>query len=110
MNTQRPEWNDANNALAGNGLSVVTLCYLRRYVNFLLELFEPLAGESTDISTPVNEWLAATQQALQRTGSQRRQLLDELGAAFCAYRQRVYTAGVSGKTKTGVATIQRLLR
>ena len=26
MNTQRPEWNDANNALVGNGLSMVTLC------------------------------------------------------------------------------------
>ena len=25
MNTQRPEWNDANNALVGKGLSVVTL-------------------------------------------------------------------------------------
>ncbi|MFO8042394.1 MAG: hypothetical protein R6U25_04260, partial [Alkalispirochaeta sp.] len=30
MNTQRPEWNDANNALAGWGLSLVTLAYLRR--------------------------------------------------------------------------------
>ena len=28
MNTQRPEWNDANNALVGTGVSVVTLCYL----------------------------------------------------------------------------------
>ena len=25
MNTQRPEWNDANNALVGQGLSMVTL-------------------------------------------------------------------------------------
>ena len=32
MNTQRPEWNDANNALVGYGLSMVTLCYLRRYL------------------------------------------------------------------------------
>ena len=32
MNTQRPEWNDANNALVGDGVSVVTLCYLRRYL------------------------------------------------------------------------------
>ena len=30
MNTQRPEWNDANNALVGKGLSIVTLSYLRR--------------------------------------------------------------------------------
>ena len=29
MNTQRPEWNDANNALVGYGLSMVTLYQLR---------------------------------------------------------------------------------
>ena len=34
MNTQRPEWNDANNALVGKGLSVVTVAYLRRFVAF----------------------------------------------------------------------------
>ncbi|MEP5132501.1 MAG: hypothetical protein ABJQ64_08030, partial [Nonlabens ulvanivorans] len=28
LNTQRPEWNDANNALVGNGVSMVTLYYL----------------------------------------------------------------------------------
>ncbi|GAL11522.1 hypothetical protein JCM19233_2512 [Vibrio astriarenae] len=32
LNTQRPEWNDANNAIVGNGLSMVTLYYMRRYV------------------------------------------------------------------------------
>ena len=31
LNAQRPEWNDANNALVGNGTSMVTLYYLRRY-------------------------------------------------------------------------------
>ena len=35
MNTQRPEWNDANNALVGRGLSVVTLAQLRRYLEFV---------------------------------------------------------------------------
>ena len=35
MNTLRPEWNDANNALVGYGASMVTLCYMRRYVTFL---------------------------------------------------------------------------
>ncbi len=39
MSTQRPEWNDANNALVGKGLSVVTLCYLRRTLAFCQELF-----------------------------------------------------------------------
>lgn len=39
MNTQRPEWNDANNALAGWGLSVVTLCYLHRMLTFLIKIY-----------------------------------------------------------------------
>ena len=39
MNTQRPEWNDANNALVGNGVSMVTLYYLRRFLKFLEEWF-----------------------------------------------------------------------
>ncbi|MBO6517453.1 MAG: hypothetical protein JJ975_12980, partial [Bacteroidia bacterium] len=38
LNTQRPEWNDANNALVGNGVSMVTLYYLRRYLNFMVNL------------------------------------------------------------------------
>jgi hypothetical protein len=38
LHTQRPEWNDANNALVGNGLSVVTLAHLRRLLGFVLAL------------------------------------------------------------------------
>ncbi len=38
LNTQRPEWNDANNALAGYGTSVVTLCHLYRMLSFLKNL------------------------------------------------------------------------
>ncbi|MDH5422764.1 MAG: hypothetical protein OEY55_13255, partial [Acidimicrobiia bacterium] len=37
MNTQRPEWNDANNALAGYGLSMVTVFHLFGYLRFLEE-------------------------------------------------------------------------
>ncbi|MBI9096506.1 MAG: hypothetical protein JEY71_16710 [Sphaerochaeta sp.] len=35
MNTQRPEWNDANNALVGNGLSMVTLYYMIRAIRVI---------------------------------------------------------------------------
>ena len=35
MNTQRPEWNDANNALVGTGISMVTLCYVHRFLHAL---------------------------------------------------------------------------
>jgi hypothetical protein len=40
MNTQRPEWNDANNALVGSGVSMVTLYYLRRLVSYYLDMFQ----------------------------------------------------------------------
>ena len=59
MNTQRPEWNDANNALVGNGLSMVTLYYLRRYVCFLQELLAAENG-STEVSKEVSRWLTDT--------------------------------------------------
>jgi hypothetical protein len=39
MNTQRPEWNDANNALVGSGVSMVTLYYMRRLAAFYLDMF-----------------------------------------------------------------------
>ena len=40
MNTQRPEWNDANNALVGNGVSMVTLYYLHRFLKFIQNIME----------------------------------------------------------------------
>ena len=56
MNTQRPEWNDANNALVGNGVSMVTLFHLRRYLDFLERLLEPLGdGRAAGLRA---RWLA----------------------------------------------------
>lgn len=46
LNTQRPEWNDANNALAGYGLSMVTLYYMHRFIIFLISLYEESACNS----------------------------------------------------------------
>ncbi|MCK7529857.1 MAG: hypothetical protein MZV63_01735 [Marinilabiliales bacterium] len=43
LNTQRPEWNDANNALVGNGASMVTLCYLRRSLGFWEKILDGTA-------------------------------------------------------------------
>lgn len=55
MNTQRPEWNDAQNALAGNGASVVTTCHLHRYLNWLEQWCSELAVSSIPISVEVYE-------------------------------------------------------
>ena len=51
MNTQRPEWNDANNALVGHGVSVVTLCHLRRYLAFLDALLAVRARAAATATT-----------------------------------------------------------
>ena len=63
MNTQRPEWNDANNALVGRGLSVVTVAHLHRYVALLERLLgsdvpvdragRPRRGDRGDDRRPV---------------------------------------------------------
>jgi len=99
LNTQRPEWNDANNALVGQGLSMVTLYYLRRYVRFLQDL---LAGDAASfaLSPDVSRWLVATGTALARvrpslgggaiSAAERFQSLRELGEAAACYRETIY--------------------
>ncbi len=112
MNTQRPEWNDANNALVGYGVSMVTLCYLRRYLVFL-ERQLLAAGESRaalPVAREVADWLRAIHQVLRErqdvlgaaraSDEARREIMDALGAAFEAYRQRVHACGFSGEQVT----------
>ena len=53
LNTQRPEWNDANNALVGNGVSMVTLYYLRRFLKFWEEKFGTTSIEKVEISEEI---------------------------------------------------------
>ena len=99
LNTQRPEWNDANNALVGQGLSMVTLYYMRRYVRFLQELLATQTG-TVDLSREVSQWLAETAAALNKAhqqldrgpidSRQRYALLVELGQAASRYRETVY--------------------
>ena len=108
MNTQRPEWNDANNALVGHGLSMVTLYYLRRYVQFLDELLAKDGGE-VEISQEVASWLEETSIVLRRmqtqlgngpiNPAQRYRCLAELGEAAERYRETVYRReGFSGRS------------
>jgi len=106
MNTQRPEWNDANNALVGKGLSVVTLCYLRRTVAFCKELFEKSTLESVQIRTEIWKLTSQIFQILNRfqknlnssfCDEQRLLMLDALGQAGSDYRGNFYSGGFSGE-------------
>ncbi|MCG7587971.1 hypothetical protein, partial [Photobacterium sp. OFAV2-7] len=119
LNTQRPEWNDANNAIVGNGLSMVTLYYMRRYVAFLQAL---LKDDSLwiDLSSELVDWTIATTQTLTEAKSELRQksvtrqtrksLLSKLASAASTYRTTVYdNSGFSGKTKIDSQVINQLL-
>ena len=57
MNTQRPEWNDANNALVGYGVSMVTPYYTRRYQQYLIDLFANTEIENMAISEEIETLL-----------------------------------------------------
>ena len=108
LNTERPEWNDANNALVGGGLSVVTLCHLRRYLQFLDELVGQAPGSVHPLATGVAEWLRDVAGILGRhrpalsrplvDDATRKVLMDGLGTAFTTYRERVYAEGLPGRT------------
>lgn len=87
MNMQRPEWNDANNALAGSGASVVTLCYLYRMVRFLAKTFAEL--RSVTVDGTVLRFLKATAALYADAGAvsvtdavRRREFVDKAGALF----------------------------
>ncbi len=115
MNTQRPEWNDANNALVGKGLSVVTLCYLRRMVAFCRNLFNQSEIDAFPLHTEVHACLVGTKDALNQfkpvlqgkfNDVQRRDLMNALGQAGSDYRWSIYKDGFSsGMTDLSIKEI-----
>jgi len=102
MNTQRPEWNDANNALVGKGISVVTTNYLRRFVVFFRDLIADMSG-SLAISTELYQLFDVVHETLKSyattsadiSDAERRAILDALGQAGSTYRWQLYDNGVS---------------
>jgi hypothetical protein len=120
MNTQRPEWNDANNALVGNGVSMVTLCYLRRYLEFFSQLLDDFGGQALQVSREVAEWheklrsIFDEHRALLHTDTlsdrDRKVILDAVGLAFSEYRRKVYDGGFSGMTTISVLDVAGFCR
>lgn len=106
MNTLRPEWNDANNALVGYGASMVTLCYIRRFVSFLERLYTGVDASyalSKEVVVFLRDILSAfaahdaecAGKPLTFTDESRRTFIDTVGRAGETYRNAVY-AGHSG--------------
>ena len=108
MNTQRPEWNDANNALVGHGLSMVTVYYISRYLDFLNDLIGGVDTEffETGMETKIffkdilNIFSAQANLLSGRiSDTDRKRLTDSLGIAGEKYRRSVYHDFSGGKTK-----------
>jgi len=105
MNTQRPEWNDANNALVGFGVSMVTLYYTRRLQQYLLELFSSVDFQEVAVSEEIAELLHAIHSTFENhkhllagkfSDADRKEVLDSLGAAASTYRAGLYQQSFSG--------------
>jgi len=95
LNTQRPEWNDANNAIVGNGLSVVSLAALRRFLAFLRAL--PCAHEGFDLPAGTARALRALASLAGRTPLEaasdpaaRLAWQDDAGAILDDWRDELY--------------------
>ncbi len=108
LNTQRPEWNDANNALVGNGVSMVTLYYLRRMLAFYQKLFADLEVDSFEINKPVVDLMDSLNRGFKNyesglekgfTDARRRDFMDDFGIAGEHYRTTAY-AGFTGEKRT----------
>ncbi len=108
LNTQRPEWNDANNALVGNGTSMVTVYYLRRFLTFWkTKLEESKATEvlfSENVATlftSILGHLREFQKYLETgfTDAKRYAMTEKLGQTHARYRTEVYHYAFSGEKK-----------
>ncbi|WP_116465745.1 hypothetical protein [Flagellimonas flava] len=108
MNTQRPEWNDANNALVGNGVSMVTLYYLRRFLTFFQKTLSNSPQENIKISVEMHSFfegvlntLISHRQTLSGAVSDqdRFKIVAGLGKAGSDYRMGIYGQTFTGKKK-----------
>lgn len=106
MNTQRPEWNDANNALVGNGLSMVTLYYMHRFQVYMDQLVKELPSDKVEVSAEVKQMFDQTFDVLKSHESilgepisdeTRYLIVKALGDIGESYRETVYNEGFSGE-------------
>lgn len=118
MSTQRPEWNDANNALVGNGVSMVTLCYLRRFLHFFKKVLADSTVQHANISTELLVFLKGVSETLEQhqqllsgkiNDTDRKRILDGLGKPASAYRTQIYNQSFSGeKQAVALAEIEQI--
>ena len=109
LNTQRPEWNDANNALVGYGVSMVTLYYTRRFQQYLVDLFSAVEFDQVEVSAEIYELLIGINSTFtdnkhllngKINDVDRKKVLDRLGLAGEQFRSGIYKHAFSGDRAT----------
>ena len=109
MNTQRPEWNDANNALVGNGVSMVTLYYLRRFLGFFKEIIDQSSHDGVKVSNELVDFYKRVRQTFEDhhdllkneiDDKNRKLVLDGLAIPAGEFRHHIYNKGFWGKKRT----------
>ncbi|MDX5320284.1 MAG: hypothetical protein LPK45_04315, partial [Bacteroidota bacterium] len=109
MNTHRPEWNDANNALVGNGVSMVTLYYLRRFLIFLQKQIANKSSERIALSNELIIFYKKVRETFQENigllenginDEEKKTILDAIGQAGSHYREHIYKRGFWGEKRT----------
>ena len=109
MNTQRPEWNDANNALVGNGVSMVTLYYLRRFLTFFANQIENTEEERVSLSVELIVFYKSVRKIFEShqcmlegkiNDQDRKLIMDGLGSAGSEYRKHIYKQSFWGTKRT----------
>ena len=115
MNTERPEWNDANNAIVGYGLSVVTACHLRRHLALCAKIFSRYGEKNFTITNEVAKWLEGSFEVLKKysaetetsDGKVRLNFLCDMGAVLDDYKKVIYHGRFSGKTEYSYGNLCR---
>ena len=116
MNTQRPDWNDANNALVGWGLSMVTVYQMRAYIQFVDALFAASAEKAFSVPSPLASFAVDLASILERAARQsgytpavRYSVMEQLGRAGEKHRHSVYHTYLEPNASLTVTSIRNLL-
>ena len=113
MNTQRPEWNDANNALAGPGVSMVTVFHLHRYVRFLRSQLSAL--DTVRLSSAVASWVEELEDVCSAydpvvdDDHVRRRMIEDLGRVADAQSRRLLAGARADLVETPASRLIGLL-
>lgn len=119
LNTQRPEWNDANNALVGNGVSMVTLYYIYRFLNFFEKILGDVETDTVSISSELKSFFDSLAKTLDGnrnilsdsiSDKDRKTVMDGLGQAGSDYREIIYKTGFSGeKNQLSITSLKQFI-